>query len=96
MLAQVVLDCTRSNPLQRPTAADLKSVNLRHQWNLHVKDNSQYTSSDYESLRKMLSDKEQQITDLKLQLEQNRDELLRKDEIIERLSQSKGTHDFTG
>ena len=96
MLAQVVLDCTRSNPLQRPTAADLKSVNLRHRRNLHVKDNSQYTSSDYESLRKMLSDKEQQITDLKLQLEQNRDELLRKDEIIERLSQSKGTHDFTG
>ena len=98
VLAQVILNCTRPNPTQRPTAAELKAINLLQQ---QQKDNdASFTTealpdsqSTVISMKKILDDKEQQVAELKLQLEHYRQELMQKDQIIERLSQSHGTHD---
>ena len=97
-LAQVVLNCTKPHPAQRPTAADLKAIHLREEEVVCVDDdahsfvdvNKTNSESMVMSLRKLLIDKEQQIAELKLQLDQSRQDLIRKDRIIESLTQSNG------
>jgi serine/threonine protein kinase len=103
MMAETILNCTKPNPKQRPTAAKLKSIDLRQQ--SHIKDDIHFSNdldhvlrptprvngSSVEEMRKQLIDKEQQITELKLQLEIYQQELMRKDQMIESLSQSHST-----